>query len=383
MSIKIHPLLNKKSQIKAIKYEKEKRIVGFIESIISLILIIIFYFYLSEPLTEILPNNQILKFISFIVIFLIYFIPSDLFFNFISSYKIEQKYDFLNQNLTNWLLDYLKGFLIQIILTPILLGLLFLLFNYTPEYWWFYGAIAMIFVSVILGTIFPIIILPIFNEYTPIEDSEITSRLSKILENENISINGFFKENMSKQTKKENAFLAGMGKTKRVVLSDNIIENMNIDELETIIAHEVGHYKHNHMFKNILIGSAFQLFLFYIINILLKNYFPEFLTSLNMNLILLPIFILIFSFVSSIFLSPITNFISRYFENQADNYSLTHSQKTESFITAMAGLANRNLSNAYPPWLIKIFNYSHPPIGERLENAEKFINNKTKKTPHN
>jgi len=369
----IHPLLNRKSQTKAKKYESEKRFVGFIENIISIIFILIFYFFLAKPLTEFLPNNSILKFITFMLIFLIWFFPLEILFSFISSYKIEQKYNFSNQNFKSWLWDYLKGFFVQMILSPILLGLLFLLFHFTPEYWWLYGAILMIFISTILATIFPIVILPIFNKYTPIEDEKLTSRLSKILKNENIKIKGFFKEDMSKQTKKENAFLAGMGRTKRVVLADNIIENMNVDELETIIAHEVGHYKRKHIQKNIIIGSFFQLLLFFIINIFLRKYFPEFLTSLNANLIILPIFILLFSFLNSFFLSPVTNLISRYFENQADNYSLIHSQNTRSFITAMAGLANRNLSNAYPSWLIKIFYYSHPPVGERLNNAENFI----------
>ena len=376
MTEKIHPLLNKKSQVKAKIYESEKRLVGFVENIISIIFILIFYFFLSKPLIELLPNNSILKFTAFILIFLIWLFPLEFLFSFISSYKIERKYNFSNQNFKSWLWEYFKGFIIQLILTLILLGLLFSLFHFTPEYWWLYGAILMTFVSVILVTIFPIVILPIFNKYTPIEDEQLISRLSKILKNENIKIEGFFKEDMSKQTKKENAFLAGMGKTKRVVLADNIIENMNADELETIIAHEVGHYKHKHLKKNILVGSAFQLLLFFIINIFLKKYSPEFLTSLNANLIILPIFILLFSFLNSLLISPVTNLISRHFENQADNYSLIHSQKSESFITAMAGLANRNLSNAYPFWLIKIFYYSHPPVGERLENAEKFIRNR-------
>ncbi len=373
MANKIHPLLNKKSQIKAKKYESEKRTIGFIENTISLIFIIIFYFFLAKPLTEILPNNSILKFVTYVLIFIIWFIPLEILFNFISAYKIEHKYNFSNQNFKSWLWNYFKGFFVQIILTPILLGLLFLLFHFTPEYWWFFGAILMIFVSTILATIFPIVILPIFNKYTPIENEELTSRLSKILKIENIKIKGFFKEDMSKQTKKENAFLAGMVRTKRVVLGDNILEKMNIDELETIIAHEVGHYKHNHMLKNIFIGSVFQLFLFFIINIFLTKCFPDFLTSLNANLIILPIFILSFTFLNTIFISPIVNFLSRHFENQADNYSFSHSQNTKAFITAMAGLANRNLSNAYPTWLIKIFYYSHPPAGERLDNAEKFI----------
>lgn len=373
MTNKIHSLLNRKLQIKAKKYESEKRFVGFIENIISLIFIIIFYFYFSKPLTEILPNNSILKFVTYILIFMIWFFPLEILFNFLSSYKIEHKYNFSNQNIKSWLWDYFKGFFVQLILTPILLGLLFLLFHFTPEYWWLYGAILMIFVSTILATIFPIVILPIFNKYTPIKDEKLTSRLSKILKMENIKIKGFFKEDMSKQTKKENAFLAGMGKTKRVVLGDNILEKMNVDELETIIAHEVGHYKHKHMLKNIFIGSIFQLLLFFIINIFLRKYFPDFLTSLDANLTTLPIFILSFSFLNTIFISPIVNFLSRHFENQADNYSFSHSQNTRAFITAMAGLANRNLSNAYPTSLIKIFYYSHPPVGERLDNAESYL----------
>lgn len=371
----IHPLLDKKAQIKAKKYERERRIIGFIESGFSLIMVLLFYFYLGKPLIEFLPNNSIIKFILFVSIFSFWLFPIEIIFNYILSYKVEHKYNFSNQNIKNWLTDFLKGFVIQIVLSIILLGLLFLLFHFTPRYWWLYGAILMIFVSVILATIFPVVILPIFNKYAPIDDKELVSRLSAILEKEGIKIKGFFVENMSKQTKKENAFLAGMGKTKRVVLADNIIKNMSIDELETIIAHEVGHYKHKHMTKNLFFGSFIQLFLFFIINTILIKYSSDFLNSLDGNLITLPIFILLFSVINAIFISPIMNFVSRFFENQADSYSLRNSKDPQAFITAMANLANRNLSNAYPSWWIKGFFYSHPPIGERLEAGERIRKN--------
>jgi len=215
-----------------------------------------------------------------------------------------------------------------------------------------------------------VVILPIFNKYTPIQDKELTEALRKILARGGLKSSGFFKEDMSRQTKKENAFLAGLGKTRRVVLGDNLMNNMTIPEIESIIAHEVGHYKFRHIWKHICVGTLQQIIVFYLLNITMRSFFPDFLLSARSNLALLPWLALFMGGISGFLFGPLGNAISRHFERQADTYALESISDKKAFLTAMAGLANRNLSNAYPSWWVKWLYYSHPPIGERLERAE-------------
>jgi STE24 endopeptidase len=227
-------------------------------------------------------------------------------------------------------------------------------------------------VGVIFATLFPIVILPIFNKYTPIQNKELTDALEKILSRGGLRNSGFFKEDMSRQTKKENAFLAGLGKTRRVVLGDNLMENMAIPEIESIIAHEVGHFKHKHIWRNIVTGTVEQLVVFYFINLAMKTLFSQFLLSTRSNLTLFPMFAILIGAISGFLFGPLSKSLSRHFEKQADSYALENIKDKRAFMTALAGLADRNLSNAYPVWWVKLLYYSHPPIGERLGMAEKF-----------
>jgi STE24 endopeptidase len=142
-------------------------------------------------------------------------------------------------------------------------------------------------------------------------------------------------------------------------------------EIESIITHEVGHYKYQHIWKNIGIGTLQQLLIFFVINLILKWVFPHFLSSTQGNLSLFPMFAILLGGFSGFLFAPLNNSLSRSFEKEADRYALANIKNIRPFITALAGLANRNLSNAYPEWWMKVLYYSHPPIGERLKMAEK------------
>jgi STE24 endopeptidase len=199
----------------------------------------------------------------------------------------------------------------------------------------------------------------------------LTDALEKILNQGGLRSSGFFKEDMSRQTKKENAFLAGLGKTRRVVLGDNLMDNMNVQEVTTILAHEVGHYKHRHIWKGVALGTIQQFIVFFIVHLIMRSLFPLFLSSSQWNLTLFPYFIILVSGISGFLFGPLSQALSRFFERQADRYALNSSENREAFASALAGIANRNLSNAYPQLWVKILYYSHPPIGERLELADK------------
>jgi STE24 endopeptidase len=184
---------------------------------------------------------------------------------------------------------------------------------------------------------------------------------------------GFFREDMSRQTKKENAFLAGLGRTRRVVLGDNLMDNMKTPEVESIIAHEVGHFRYRHIWKGIAAGTCQQMIVFFVLHLIMRYFFPGFPGGVKENLVIFPIFLILLSALSGILFGPLNNALSRHFERQADAYALDSIQEKRAFQTALAGLADRNLSNAHPPWWIKLLYYSHPPIGERLSFADKRI----------
>jgi len=368
----IHPLLDANKQQQAKKYEKENRLIGLCGSFLSFAFILVFYFSgFSHSLAN-LNISFIWAFLFYLVVFLFLTTIIGLPLGYYSGYIHEHKWGFSNYTPKTWAIDQLKSFLVSLVLLPLLLGLLFLVFAEFPDTWWLVAGIATTLVSIVFVTLFPVVILPIFNKYDPIEDEKLTSQLSEILNKAGLRSSGFFKQDMSRQTKKENAFLAGMGKTRRVVIADNLLTHMSLPEITSVIAHEVGHYRFSHLPKNIVIGTIQQLITFYLLNIIMKTLFPEFLTSNTANLALFPIFGLIMGLLSSLLFGPLNNLLSRFFERQADQTSLELFPDKDAFKKAMAGLANRNLSNAYPEWWVKLLYYSHPPIGERLAFAENY-----------
>jgi len=374
--IKIHPLLDEEKQQQARRYEKEKRLLGLTGLFLSLSILLLFYYSgLSRGLAQDFNRNSIiLTFLGYVAVLYFLFFLFQFPLSLYASYFHEHKWNFSNQAFRGWLWDQAKAFLVGLVVLNLVLGVLFYLMAYYPRLWWLIAGFAMAIVSIVFSTILPVVILPIFNKYTPIQDDELTESLRKILGREGLKSSGFFKEDMSRQTKKENAFLAGLGNTRRVVLGDNLMNHMTIPEIESIIAHEVGHYRYRHIWKFIFLGTLQQIIVFYLLNIAMRSFFPDFLSSARLNLALLPWLALLMGVISGFVFGPLGNAISRYFERQADTYALENISDKKAFLTAMAGLANRNLSNAYPSWWVKWLYYSHPPIGERLEYTEKLLN---------
>jgi STE24 endopeptidase len=371
--IHIHPLLDKNVQKRARIYEKEKRKIALFKMFIFLIIILSFYYSgLSHKLAGLYENNVIVLAFSLYVLFFqlclfIFTLPID----YADSYLHEHKWGFSNQTMTSWLIEQGKSFFVDLLMMWFLLGLLFFIMNECPRFWWLIAGLGSALVSVVFSTLFPVLIFPIFNKYTPIRNKNLTHALEKILSKGDLKSSGFFMEDMSRQTKKENAFLAGLGKTRRVVLGDNLIDNMSVPEIVSIIAHEVGHYKYKHIWKFIALGTFQQIIVFFLLDCIMRSIFPGFLSGIRNNLTLFPFFILVLGFLSTFIFGPIGNAVSRKYEKQADQYAIENIEDKNSFSEAIAGLANRNLVNAYPEKWIEILFYSHPPVGERLKMAEK------------
>jgi STE24 endopeptidase len=369
---KIHPLLDKKRQTLARRYEKENRLLGLAGSALSLVFLVVFYETgLSARLAHLWKDGSVVwPFLAYTAGFLAWLTILSLPLNFYRGYVHEHKWGFSTQRVKGWLSDQAKSFAVLLVMAWLILALILWILARFPRTWWLIAGLAMALVSVIMATLFPVIILPIFHRYTPIEDEELTNALKEILTREGLKSGGFFQEDMSRRTRKENAFLAGLGKTRRVVLGDNLVKQMTVPEIVSIIGHEVGHYRHRHIWKGIILGTLEQLAVFFILSVVMRTIFPGFPASAREVLSDLPVILIIGGVASSLVFGPLSNALSRYFEKQADLYAAAHVKDTHAFVATLAGLADRNLSNAYPSRWVKVLYYTHPPVGERLRYIE-------------
>jgi STE24 endopeptidase len=371
--VNIHPLLDEKRQALAKRYENESRLLGLAGSALTLVLLVAFYATgLSARLAHLWHGGPMVwPFLAYTACFLAWLTIPSLPLGFYRGYIREHKWNFSTQRVKGWLSDQAKSFAVGLIMAWLVLALLLWIMARFPRTWWLIAGLAMALVSVVMATLFPVVILPIFHRYTPIEDKELTAALEEILAREGLKSGGFFQEDMSRRTRKENAFLAGLGKTRRVVLGDNLVKQMTVPEIVSVIGHEVGHYKHKHIWKGLAVGTLDELAIFFLLSIVMRAGFPGFPGSSREVLAVLPLMLIIGGAASSLVFGPAGNALSRHFEKQADLYAVEQVRDTQAFLTALAGLANRNLGNAYPAWWVKVLFYTHPPFGERLQYIER------------
>ncbi len=369
---RIHPLLDRGRQAMARRYEREKRLLGLAGSALSLALLVVLYFSgLSRRLAGLWPGGPVIwPFLTYTAAFLAWMTVLGLPLGFYDGYVREHRWNFSTQKIAGWLSDQAKSFAVGLVLGWLVLALLLWIMARFPITWWLVAGLAMALVSVVMATLFPVVIAPIFHRYTPIEDPELTGALREILAQEGLKSGGFFQEDMSRRTRKENAFLVGLGRTRRVVVGDNLIKHMTVPEIVSVIGHEVGHYRYKHIWKSIAAGTVDELAVFCLLSVVMRVLFPGFPGSTRQVLAVLPLMLIIGGAASGLVFGPLTNALSRHFEKQADLYAAGHIKDKHAFATALAGLADRNLGNAYPAWWVKVLFSTHPPIGERLSYIE-------------
>lgn len=370
---KIHPLLDGARQALARRYEKEKRLLGLAGSALSFLALVVFYFSgLSADLARLWPRAGVVwPFLAYTACLMAWMTVAGLPLSYYSGFVHEHKWDFSTQNIRGWISDQVRSFAVGLVLAWLVLAILLVVMERFPRGWWLIAGLAMAVVSVVMATLFPVVILPIFYRYTPIENKELTDALREILAREGLRTSGFFQEDMSRRTRKENAFLAGLGRTRRVVLGDNLLKHMSIPEIVSVIGHEVGHYKHRHILKGVVVETLEQLAVFYFLSVVMRLVFPGFPRSAREVLAVLPVMLIVGGAGSAFAFGPLSNALVRHFEKQADLYSVSLVENKRAFMTALAGLANRNLGNAYPSRWVKILYYTHPPVGERLAYLER------------
>jgi len=363
------------NQTKAKKYNNIKLSVGISKGIFSFILIFLFvHFNYSSKLETYIYSlfaNDYLVLLMYVLT--LGAISSILFFpvNYFVEFYLEHKYQLSNQTFWKWILENLKEALVGLVIGIPILLIFYYVLNVFGDNWWLPFSIILFVISVFLARILPLIILPIFYKITPVEDEELKNRILKLSKDAGLRVENVFKFDMSKNTKKANAAFTGLGKSKRILLGDTLLENYSYDEIETVIAHELGHYKKKHIIKNIIISTVTSFVTFYLISILYSVSLPFFNFESITRIAALPLLALWGTLISLI-ITPVSNFISRKFEYEADRYAIESTNKKEAFINTLEKLTDQNLADRNPHPLIEWFFYSHPSIKNRIDALENF-----------
>lgn len=358
------------------KYNNTKLFIGVTKGIVSFLLLYLFVSLgYSSRLENFLRNYTQNDYYLFITYVLVIGVFSSILFapvNFYTGFYLEHKYKLSNQSFFKYVTENLKSILVGLVIGVPILLLFFFIINQFGDLWWLVFASAMFVISVVLSQIFPILIMPIFYKIIPLQDEELKSRITKLAEGAGITVQNVFSFDMSKNTKKANAAFTGLGKTKRIILGDTLLNDYSKDEIETVIAHELGHYKHKHILKNILFGTVSSFLTFFVISLLYKNSLNFFGFEGITQIAALPLLSLWAMFIGLI-QTPIGNILSRKYEYEADRYAIEVTLKPNNFIDTLNKLTDQNLGDKTPHPFVEWFFYSHPSIKNRISAIEKFV----------
>ena len=292
-------------------------------------------------------------------------------FDFLGGFWSEHRYGLSNLTLGGWVKDQLKGLAVGGTLGILAMEFLYAVIRRWPERWWILCAIAFIGFFVLLANLAPVLILPIFFKFKPLENSSLTERLLELSRRAGTRVKGVFEWKLSEKSKKANAALMGLGNTRRIILSDTLLEKFQDEEVEAVLAHELGHHVHRHIFQSIALQGAATVAGFYLIHRILIWLGPHFEFQGAADFANLPLLALVTAGLSLILL-PVVNSYSRAMERQADTYALRAIPSRAAFISSMEKLADLNLAERQPhPWIEFIF-HSHPSIQKRIAFAQRF-----------
>jgi STE24 endopeptidase len=292
-------------------------------------------------------------------------LPLDLY-----AFRLEHRFHLSNQRLRSWLWDEVKGLLIGLALASLVVELIYLLLRQNPQYWWLIAWGVFMGLFVLFAQLAPVVLFPVFYKFEPLDNEELKRRLIVLSERAGTRVRGVYKWNLSEKSKKANAALTGLGATRRIILADTLLDHYSDDEIEAVLAHELGHHVHRHILKSIFVQAGITLVGFWLANAVLhyaverRDMFESLSDFAN-----LPLLILV-STVLSLLLMPALNAYSRFNERQADRYCFESVASVEPFISSMNKLADQNLAEKTPSRWVEWLFHSHPAIAKRVAAAQ-------------
>jgi len=288
------------------------------------------------------------------------------------SFRLEHRFHLSNQHTPAWILDEVKGWAVGLVLATLLAELIYWIIRSAAIYWWLLAWLAFTALFVVFAQLAPVVLFPIFYKFVPLEDQELRNRLVKLSERAGTRVRGVYEWKLSEKSKKANAALTGLGNTRRIILADTLLQNYSHDEIEAVLAHELGHHVHRHISKSIVLQMVVTFAGFWAANEVLRYATYQWhMFDLLSDFANLPLLALV-SAALSLILLPALNAYSRYNERQADRYCWQSLPNVNPFITAMDKLSAQNLSEKRPSRLVEILFHAHPAVSRRIAAAKSF-----------
>jgi len=284
-------------------------------------------------------------------------------------FRLERKFKLSNQRFRSWIWDESKGFLVGLVIATIVVELLYFTLRRWPQYWWLlaWGIFMVLFVA--LAQLAPVLLFPIFYKFEPLDNEDLRRRLVVLSERAGTHVRGIYRWKLSEKSKKANAALTGLGTTRRIILADTLLDNYAPEEIEAVLAHELGHHVHRHILKSIVVQAAITFFGFWAANWALHFAVDQRMFLQLSDFANLPLLVLV-STILSLLLMPALNAYSRFNERQADRYAFESIASIAPFISSMNKLADQNLAERTPSKWVEMLFHSHPAISRRVAAAE-------------
>jgi len=364
--------LDELRQKKAREYARITRRLFFIDLALGAVFLLVLLFGgLSSGLRNFLDFPQsarvALYFLIVVASYGIISAPQDFYRGFI----LPHRYGLSRQSLRSWLADEAKGGILALTLGTALVVVIYLFLETFPQTWWLLAFAFMVLVTVLLTNLAPVLILPLFFKTEPLADQELRKRLLSLAERSHIKIRNVFQIRLSSKTTAGNAMLMGWGNTRRIVIGDTMLQRYSPEEIEVVMAHELGHHRHGDIIRLMVAQSALMLLGFYLMNLILNWAVPRLDMSGISDVAALPLLALVGA-AFALVLMPLSNAYSRHLEESADRYSLAATKNPEAFAAMLTKLTDQNLSESEPSRWSELLFYDHPPYSKRVELANRY-----------
>ncbi|MCF7886207.1 MAG: M48 family metallopeptidase [Candidatus Marinimicrobia bacterium] len=365
-------MVNPQKSSKEKEYNRKKIIVSIMEMVVGLLFLLLVvltgFSTILENWIRSYLNNSYLVLVAFTAIIglmdMIIMFP----LSWYSGYHLEHKFELSNQSFGQWLWEKTKGMFVSIPIGVILLLIFYYLLRNYETYWWVIMGTVMLLFSVILARLAPVLIFPLFYDFEKLENEELAQKVKTMCEKVGMDLKGVFQFNLSKNTKKGNAAFTGLGKSRRVILGDTMLEKLEEEEILSVLAHELGHYKLKHLWKGMTFSIVTTYTGLFLVSLLYNQFYPL-IGEYQYTIAALPLMAIILSLYSFI-TSPISNAYSRKNEREADDFAVELTGNKQAFISGLEKLSKQNLSDPDPHPVAVFFYYSHPPIKKRLARLE-------------
>ncbi len=371
----LNDVYNETEYFRSQAYKKENYRFSVITSVISFLALMAFFYWKGFAwLDEIARGYSSNEIVVGLIFFGILFFINDILttpFSYYQTFVIEEKYGFNKSTKKTFFMDKLKGWALALILGGLVLGLIIYFYTLTLDKFWIYTWLFITVFTLFFTLFYSTLIVPIFNKQKPLEDGPLRNAIQEFAGSVGFSLKDIFVIDGSKRSTKANAYFAGFGPKKRIVLYDTLINDLTTGEIVGVLAHEIGHYKKKHVFWNMALSVLITGFTLYILSLFIQN--AALSASLGVPLPSFHIGLIAFGILYSP-ISEITGIlmqvISRKFEFQADDYAKTNYNASD-LIQALKKLSQKSFSNLTPHKAYVFFHYSHPPLLERVRNLDK------------